>query len=173
MSKTSKSDDQASGSHHGKPERFSAKRKLRAVQRLMGGESLEIFCVTSVCRSPGCPRGVTRRWLTRRAVSSRNSGTSATMRSSASRARLARSPWTRNCWSRRCAALRRALPLDAGGGRGNERDRLAFRQSALRSRARSPGSGRLPVQRSTTSASCRLTARRDGRARSEPPPPRS
>ena len=31
----------ASGSSHGKPQRFTAKRKLQAVQRLMSGESLE------------------------------------------------------------------------------------------------------------------------------------
>ena len=31
----------ASGSPRGKPQRFTAKRKLQAVQRLMGGESLE------------------------------------------------------------------------------------------------------------------------------------
>ncbi len=31
----------ASGSPHGRPQRFTAKRKLQAVQRLMGGESLE------------------------------------------------------------------------------------------------------------------------------------
>ena len=61
MSKTSKSDEQghepeagaarplqesgaapASGSPHGKPQRFTAKRELKAVQRLMSGESLEV-----------------------------------------------------------------------------------------------------------------------------------
>jgi transposase-like protein len=60
MSKTEKSDEQghgpgagaarpqqesgaapASGSPHGKPQRFTAKRKLQAVQRLLTGESLE------------------------------------------------------------------------------------------------------------------------------------
>jgi hypothetical protein len=76
MSKTSKSDEQghepeagaarppqesgaapASGSHHGKPQRFSAKRKLQAVQRLMGGESLE-----AVSRDLGVPVARLSEW---------------------------------------------------------------------------------------------------------------
>jgi transposase-like protein len=76
MSKTSKSDEQghepeagaarpqqesgaapASGSPHGKPQRFSAKRKLQAVQRLMGGESLE-----AVSRDLGVPVARLSEW---------------------------------------------------------------------------------------------------------------
>jgi hypothetical protein len=47
----------ASGSHHGKPQRFSAKRKLQAVQRLMGGESLE-----AVSRDLGVPVARLSEW---------------------------------------------------------------------------------------------------------------
>jgi hypothetical protein len=46
-----------SGSPRGQPERFSAKRKVQAVQRLMGGESLE-----AVSRDLGVPVARLSEW---------------------------------------------------------------------------------------------------------------
>ena len=47
----------ASGSSRGQPRRFSAKRKLQAVQRLLGGESLE-----AVSRDLGVPVARLSEW---------------------------------------------------------------------------------------------------------------
>jgi len=101
--------------------RFSAKRKLAAVQRLMRGESLD-----AVSREENVPVHRLTAWRDkvlkgRRARSRSASATHVMKRSRGCRPRWARSPWITSCCTRRSTSWR-AGALWPGGDRRNDAD---------------------------------------------------